>query len=327
MAFEEVVGQERVINHFKQALKNNRVSHAYLIEGLNGIGKGFFAISLAKAILCHSREERPCGECSSCRKIKDNNHPELHIVQRDGNIKIEDIREIQKQINIKPYEGYKKVFIIFNGEKMTHQAQNALLKTLEEPPGHSIIILTTANSKNLLPTISSRCQLLKLRPQGIEVIKIHLIKKLGISEEEAKILATFSNGLIGKALKLYKDEEFKVRREKVIDITQKLLSAKTIDILSEVEFFAKEKDHIEEIIDLLIYWYRDILVYCETYNDHLIINLDQMKSIKKQVEKASTLKIKKIILMLEEKKQQVKGNANYSLAMEVMLLNMQEVLA
>jgi len=328
MAFEHIVGQERLIGNLKKVLLENRVSHAYLVEGLKGVGKKQFAKALSKAILCHNLQTEELGseECSSCKKIKENNHTELHLLDIEGSIKIEEIREIQKSIHIKPYEGSKKVYVILNGEKMTQQAQNALLKTLEEPPGHSVIIITTNNIKSLLPTIISRCQLLKLKPQGVEKVREYLVGEFGIDENEARVTATFSNGLVETAIRLYNNEEFKIRRLKAIEITGKLLSSRTMDILNEIEFFNNEKSYIEEIIDILIYWYRDILVYKETSNEQLIINSDQLSNIYFQVRKIeNTSIIKEAILMLEEKKQQIKGNVNYSLAMETMLLNLQDL--
>ena len=327
MAFEEIIGQEKLVDNLKKIICSNEISHAYLIDGLKGVGKKQFAISLSKAILCLNTNQELIGSdnCSSCKKFKDNNHPEFHVIEQDGSIKIEEIREIQKNIHIKPYEGNRKVYVILNGDKMTVQAQNALLKTLEEPPGHSTIIITTNNLKALLPTIISRCQLLKLRPQGIERVTNYLVEKLGINQEEARVTATFSNGLIEMAKNIYYSDDFKRRRFKVIDITEKLLSTNTMNILHEVEFFSTEKDNIEEIIDLFIYWYRDILIYKETQEDSLIINYDQYIKIQNQNKIIDFAKLRKAIIMLEEKKQQIRGNVNYLLAIESMLLNLQDL--
>lgn len=328
MAFKEVLGQKNLIKNLKKVIVNNKASHAYLIEGLKGVGKKEFAFSLGKAVLCQNIDEkntRICA-CSSCKKFKDNNHPEFHSIEEDGSIKIEHIRQIQKSVHIKPYEGNKKVYVIYNGERMTQQAQNALLKTLEEPPGHSVIIITTQNLKSLLPTIISRCQLLRLKPQGVELVKDYLVNRFNVSDEEAKVVATFSNGLVDTAIKLYNNDDFKLRRLRVIDITDKFLNSKTIEILKEMEFFNNEKTNIEEIIDLFIFWYRDVLIYKQTRNESLIINSDQIGKIYSQAEKIRGFSnIKEVILILEEKKQQIRGNVNYSLAIEVMLLNIQDL--
>ncbi|MDR5659220.1 DNA polymerase III subunit delta' [Serpentinicella sp. ANB-PHB4] len=325
MAFEEILGQENAVEILKKAIEKKRIAHAYLIEGLSGIGKKKLATIFAQGILCVDETNKPCNHCISCRKFKDSNHPEFYKIEKEGSIKIDDIREMQKQIHIKPYEGIRKVYLITNVEKMTVQAQNALLKTLEEPPAYAVIILTSDNTKSLLPTIVSRCQIIKLKPQRITEIKEYLIKIHDIEEKTASMIAAFSNGLVGKAIKLTNNNHFKQLRNKVIEISTKALRENTINILKEIHFFEEEKEHIDEILDLIISWYRDLLIYKETETVGLLMNIDHIEMIRKYAKEVTFNQLKSVIYLVEEKKKQLKSNINYNLGIETMLIELETI--
>ncbi len=327
MAFEEIVGQEKIIEILKNSLLNHKISHAYLFEGLSGLGKKQMAIELAKGIVCTSEGIKPCNSCQCCRRIEQGNHSEVTFVQEEGSIKIDKIRELQKDIQMRPYEGSKKVYIISGSENMTIQAQNALLKTLEEPPTYATLILLTNNANSLLPTIVSRCQIFKFRPVENKKIQQALIEKKGISVEESKLFASFSNGIIGKALRLLEDEDFKRRREQTIQLTGDMLRGSIINLLDKLEFFIEEKNDIDEILSILISWYRDLMVYRETEELHFMMNCDRIEEIIKQSNQIGLKKLKDIIDIIDKAKGNIKSNVNYQLNIEVMLLNIQEVLS
>ncbi|GAB6086071.1 DNA polymerase III subunit delta' [Alkaliphilus crotonatoxidans] len=327
MAFEAIIGQDRTIESLKIALTRKQVSHGYLIEGLAGLGKRTIARELAMGIVCQSKENKPCHTCQSCIKSQHGNHPEIKWIEPEGAIKIEQIRELQKEILMKPYEGKYKVFVLCNAETMTTQAQNALLKTLEEPPTYGVLILLVNNINRLLPTVASRCQALRLRPVEKNKIADFLEAKKGISNEAARVVAAFSDGIPGKALQLLEDEDFIRRRNTLFEITRELLNQNTIVLLDRVQFFVEEKNYAEELLDIFTSWYRDLLIYRETQAFQFIMNYDKMKEIQEQASKIGLKQLREIIFMIDKAKQNLKSNVNYQLNFEVMLLNIQEVLS
>ncbi|SET23592.1 DNA polymerase III, delta prime subunit [Natronincola peptidivorans] len=324
MAFEAILGQERLIENLKKALNRQQISHAYLLEGEKGLGKRKVAYEIAKGICCRGEEKRPCNECTSCKKLQHGNHPEVKWLQEETSIKIESIRQIQKNLQMKPYEGSKKVYIICDAEKMTIQAQNALLKTLEEPPEYATILLLTTNAVGLLPTITSRCQRLKLLPVSMEKIQNYLVGEKGITLEEAKVMAAFSNGAIGKALQLMEDEAFKNRRKETIRMTRDIMDKNTIQLLETMNFFNQEKDNIEEILEIMMGWYRDLLIYKDTKKKEYTINIDEIQEIFYQADKLILKNIKEMILIIERTKNNFRSNVNFQLNLEVMLLDLKQ---
>lgn len=318
----DILGQERLLKNLKEALVQQRLAHAYLLEGQRGLGKKRVARWLAKSIACRGEGLKPCNKCISCRKIDNGNHPEVKWVQEDGSIKIDTIRELQKDLQLKPYEGSKKVHIICDAEKITPQAQNALLKTLEEPPGYATIILLTANGNSLLPTIISRCQRLKLLPVPLKEIEDYLVETKGIDTSKAKVMASLSHGIIGKALQLLGDEDFQERRKKAIEVTRDILYKKKIQVLENIEFFNEEREYIGEILDILITWYRDLLLYKDIQNDEFLINVDNTEEIIQQSHKISLENIKEMIFIIDETKNNFRSNVNFQINIEVMLLEL-----
>lgn len=317
-----IIGQERLLKNLRKALDQDELAHAYLLEGQKGLGKKEIAKWLATAIVCRGESPKPCHHCISCIKINSNNHPEVKWIQEEGSIGIDIIRELQKDLQLKPYEGSKKVYIIDNAEKITLQAQNSLLKSLEEPPEYATIILLTNNGSSLLQTIISRCQRLKLLSVPLQEIEDYLVHTKKIDRNRAKVLASLSNGVIGKALQLSEDDEFQERRSKVIQITRDILYAKEIEVLENIGFFQEERDYIEEILETLVTWYRDLLIYKDTGKEEFLINIDNTTEILQQSHKASLDKIKRMIFTIEETKHNLKANANFQINIEVMLLNL-----
>jgi DNA polymerase III subunit delta' len=326
VAFEEMVGQEKIIHILKNALYYNQIAHAYLFEGLEGLGKREAALEFAKSICCQEQKTKYCGKCSSCIKITNNNHPDIKWFEgTSSSIKIEDVRNIKRSIQMKPYLGDKSIYIICNAEKMTIQAQNALLKTLEEPPEHVVIILLVSNVQSVLPTIKSRCQILKFQQAALKEIQRYLVEKMGLPVEKANVITAFSNGIIGKAKQILENDAFIRRRETVLELTNFLFIENTFQILNRADYFNEEKDFIEEMLDLLMSWYRDILIYQNTHNTKLLMNTDKEEMILLQSNKLSIQKVKHIIEIIENAKNNLKHNVNYSLNLEVMLINIEEV--
>ncbi|AKL93591.1 DNA polymerase III subunit delta' [Clostridium aceticum] len=324
MVFEAVLGQEKLMKNFEKTLEQNELSHAYLIEGEKGLGKRSVALQMAKGICCRSIGQKPCNQCISCKKLDHNSHPEVVWIEEETSIKIEVVRNLQKNLQMKPYEGSRKVYIICDADKMTLQAQNALLKTLEEPPEYVTIILLTANSNSLLPTVTSRCQRLKLLPVALEKIEKYLVEKKNLDSKQAKVIASLSKGIPGRGLQLLEDEVFQQRRKRVIKLTRDLVDKKIIYLLENIQDLYEEKQFIEEILELMIGWYRDLLLYKHTNKEAFIINVDEIEEIMYQSSRLSLENIKEMIFIIDEAKNNLRSNVSFQLNLETMLLQLKK---
>lgn len=325
MDFRDIIGQERVIENLQRAIKNKNIAHSYLFQGPESIGKKKLAMVFAKTLLCKERGTVPCGKCSSCIKFDTGNHPDFYIEKPDGkHFKKEQIEKLQRNIRTLPYEGNKKIYILEDIHKMTQEAENSFLKTLEEPPEYAIIIMTVTNSYSLLPTIVSRCQVIELKVTANNEIEKVLIDKYNMSSEKASVIASFSNGLVGKAIRLAESDEFRELREDIVSKVNEIIESEKFRVFSISKFFEDNKDNIEEILDIMLLWFRDLLIIKEISDNKFIINKDKSEILKKQSMELTTSRIYNIINMIMKTKADISANVNYQLAIEVMLLEMQE---
>jgi DNA polymerase-3 subunit delta' len=217
--FTDIIGQEQIKEHLQNALSTNKVSHAYIIEGERSSGKEFIARIFAMALQCEQGGTEPCGQCHSCKQALSHNQPDIIFIshEKPNTIGVEDIRDqINNDIGIKPYSSPRKIYIMNEGEKMTPQAQNALLKTLEEPPEYAVILILTTNVDELLPTIQSRCVVLHMKPVKDALVKKFLMEELGVPDYKANICVAFARGNIGKAKLLASSEEFEKVKDEAI---------------------------------------------------------------------------------------------------------------
>jgi DNA polymerase-3 subunit delta' len=326
MSFDKIIGHDNIVIFLRTAIKNDKLTHAYIFDGQDGVGRKLAAMEFAKAINCKKNIDNSCEKCSSCVKINNNNHPDMKIIEPDGkSIKNKQIEEFQNDILLKPYESNKKIFIIESADTMTTSAQNRILKILEEPPKYGVIILITQNSYSLLPTIRSRCQTLKFNRISKEKIKRYLIEKHGINEEESRILASFSDCSLGKALNLYGSEEFKNRREMVIDIISEIINGDKLKLLDFTSFFQDNKENINEILDFFTIWFRDMLLLIETSDEKYLFNSDKIIDLQRHTSNLDYEKIPKAVNIVEETRKNIDANVNFDLCIETMLLNLQEV--
>ncbi|KXG74163.1 DNA polymerase III subunit delta' [Thermotalea metallivorans] len=326
MGFHEIIGQDKIVQHLKSAILYNRIAHAYIFDGPEGIGKKMTALAFAKAVVCKQGQGDACHICPSCIKFQRNNHPDIRVIEPEGNsIKNKQIEDFQQDILIKPYESNKKVYIVKDAHDMTVSAQNRILKTLEEPPAYAVIVFTTTNANSLLPTIRSRCQILKFHRIGQPRIEAFLMRKYGMEEGEARVFSAFSDGIVGKAMKLKESEVFKVRREETIDIIDAVLEREVVEIFQLIDFFEKYKEDIDEILDFMLVWFRDMLMLKETGTDMVLINLDKRNILQKHLYRIGYEKTSHIIEIIEKTKRDLKANVNFQLAMEMLLLNIREV--
>ena len=223
--FTDIVGQEQLKEHLQNAIAMNKVSHAYIINGERNAGKEFIARVFAMALQCEKKEAEPCGECHSCKQALSNNQPDIIYIshEKPNTIGVEDIRaQINNDIVIKPYSSPRKIYIVNEGEKMTPQAQNALLKTLEEPPEYAVIVILTTNVEALLPTVLSRCVVLNMKPVSDALVKKYLMEQLGVPDYKANICVAFARGNIGKAKLLASSEEFEKVKDEAISLVKNI---------------------------------------------------------------------------------------------------------
>lgn len=323
MTFESITGHERQKDILRRALSQNRIAHAYLFEGPDGIGKRLTALAFARALLCD--HGTGCGDCAACRKIDHNNHPDVHLLDADGaSIKIEQVRELQQSMSLTPLEGRYRICLIDGADTMTVGAANALLKTLEEPRANTLLILLSDRPDQLLPTICSRCQRLpfsRLPKQQLATILAH---KLDLNETEALILASLSEGSLKKALgqnrSLYLE-----KRQKLIQSLSALSSGSTIPTFALADELATEKDALADILDIYQSFYRDILMLKHGRPHTEMVNQDMMEAIHRQSQTLSTDSLLTKLKALDATRYHLQRNVNPQLALEVMLIRMTAV--
>jgi DNA polymerase III subunit delta' len=272
MSFAAIEGHERPVNILKRALANDTLAHAYLFSGEEGIGKKLTASIVAAAVNCPDRgPQGGCDVCPSCRKVTTRGHPDVHLLAPDGEeIKIDQIRQMQADLSLKPFEGAKKTLIVDFAERMNQASSNAFLKTLEEPPGDALIILVTSMPQSLLPTIRSRCQEIRFQPLPRRTLAQVLMRERGLSEEDAWLLAALAQGSIGRGLAMDVDRE-KAERDQFMSLWAELARMNAADVLGLAESFSKDRERFDRFLEIGVESLRDVLVYLETGEERLLV--------------------------------------------------------
>ena len=343
--FADIYDQEQMKEHMQHALKTGKVSHAYIISGENGSGKELGAGVFDKALQCENRSEKDgfieaCGECPSCIKALSGNHPDIITIthEKENSIGVDDIRQkLRDDVVIKPYESRYKIYLIPEGEKMTAAAQNALLKTLEEPPSYIIIIILTSNINAFLPTIISRCIVLPMKPVKDDIIKKYLMEKCQVVDYKAELSAAFARGNIGKALDLASNERFERLKNETIDLIARMGNLEIHEMMDRVHLLLtpeEDKDksgkkdvdmrQYEDFMDILTFLFRDMLVYKATGSDSHLIFTDKVSYISSVTPKCSYEGINSMIREMETARSRIDSNVNMDLALELMLLGIKE---
>ena len=325
--FHDIVGQEQIREHLQNALRTRRISHAYIINGERSSGKEFIAKVFAMALQCEKGGEEPCQECHSCRQALSGNHPDIIRLthEKPNTIGVEDIRtKINADMGIKPYQGPYKIYIINEGEKMTPQAQNALLKTLEEPPEYGVILILTSSLETLLPTIQSRCVLLNMKSVSGELVKRYLMETLKVPDYKAEVCTAFARGNIGRAKLLASSEEFDKVKEEAVTLLKYIHEMEIPEIVAAIKKISEYQFDVSDYLDILSIWYRDVLMF-KAMNDanHLIFR-EEIQYIKKVADRSSYEGIETIINALDKAKARLAANVNFDLTMQLLLLTVQE---
>lgn len=326
--FADIVGQEHLKEHLENAIKMDKVSHAYIINGEKNAGKEFIAKTFAMALQCENRQGiEPCGECHSCKQALSGNHPDIIFIthEKPGTIGVDDIRhQINNDVAIKPYKGPWKIYIMNEGEKMTVQAQNALLKTLEEPPAYAVLLILAANVDSLLPTVLSRCVVLNMKPAKDAQIKKYLMETMEIPDYKADICVAFARGNVGKAKLLANSEEFDKVKEEAIILLKNIREMELNEIVTAIKKINEYKFDVNDYLDILSIWYRDVLLFKATHDANHLIFREEIQYIRKVADKSAYEGIEKIIDALEKSKQRLSANVNFDLTMELLLLTIKE---
>lgn len=330
--FADIIGQEQIKEHLQNALKMNKISHAYILNGERNSGKEFIAKVFASALQCEKMDMslemlEPCGECRSCKQMAGKNQPDVIYVshEKPGSIGVEDIRlQINGDVAIKPYSSPRKIYIINEGEKMTVQAQNALLKTLEEPPEYTVIIILTTSVESLLPTILSRCVVLNMKPARESQMKKFLMETMQIPDYKADICVAFARGNVGKAKLLASSEDFDHVKEEAVTLLKYINDMEISEIVSAIKKIGEYKLDVNDYFDILAIWYRDVLLFKATNDANHLIFKEEIQYIKKVADRSTYEGIEKVINALEKSKQRLKANVNFDLTMELLLLTIKE---
>ncbi len=324
---EDILGNEHIVEHFKKAIENNKISHAYIINGEKGMGKRTVAKAFAMTLLCEEKGTVPCMKCHSCVQALTDNNPDLIMITPDKptTLSIDHIRQtLVNDVELKPYSNSHKVYIVEDAELMNNAAQNAILKTIEEPPEYAVIILLTTNISALLQTVLSRCVKLDMQPLKKEVVKKYLMEKEKVVDYQADIAVSFAGGNLGKAIELSKSQDFAEMLDEVIQLLRYIKDMQAYEVVAAVKRASEYKFGFTDYIDLMILWFRDVLVYKASQNVNELIFKDEIQTIKKHAAKSSYNGIEHILEAMNKAKLRLKANVNFDVAIEMMFLTIRD---
>lgn len=322
--FEEIRGNTPLVEQLRRSAASGRSSHAYLFLGGAGAGKRLIANTFAKALQCEG-EKRPCDSCKSCHAFNHGNHPDVIYFQPLKNGKtytIEDVREqLLETVDLKPFQYEKKIYIIEKADTLNIQSQNALLKTLEEPPAHAVFLLLAERAEAFLTTILSRVVVMKIRPLSAETIADYLMQA-GHLAEESHILSAYAQGRIGQALELVEDEDFREMRQDILGKLEALPSMSEGDAYLLAKDFEVYKNDLR-FLDIMELWYRDLLTAKSLREEGYLIQRDKKDAIFRAAKEPAALLAKKAAAV-RTARMRLAQNANFRLTMEVMLMDLKE---
>ena len=324
--FSELVGHEQIRTHLETAIRDEKPFHAYIFQGDVGVGKETMATTFAAGLQCRGEGGRPCKSCVSCHQMESGNQPDIIWVNREkSSLGVDEIRDkLCNTMDIRPFSSQYKVYIVTEAEKMTEAAQNALLKTIEEPPDYGVVILLTSNISELLPTIRSRCLTLEFRPMSTAVVEEFLRTQCQVPDYLARASAAFAQGNLGKAVRYARSEDFIERKDKILSLLRNLHRMDLSEMLWIIKDLGTRKDEVRDYIDLMSLWYRDVLIFKATKNINMILFQEESSHIMKEAGNRSYEKIEEIIQAFEKAKIRLKANVSFDVTMELMLLTLKE---
>ena len=322
--FENIIGHEQNIEHLENAIENGQVSHAYIFNGEDGIGKMTTAKAFVKALLCESKNS--CGTYQSCIQIDSGNHPDvIYVTHEKAGITVDDIRDqVNQSVFVKPYSSDYKVYIIDEADKMNAAAQNALLKTIEEPPAYAVIILLSNNKESFLETIVSRCVVLNFGPLKESQVREYLNSHYDNMNGREDLAVSYSMGNIGKAKKVIESDDFNEQKDFCLNLMANLEKWDIHEILLSLKQMASYKDYIYDLLDIMTIYYRDILILKVTGLPNKTVFKEKFSVMKNQSIYLSFEGIDTIIKEIEKAKIRLKANVNFDVTLELLLFVMKE---
>ena len=325
--YSDIIGHEDIVKHFKSSIELGKISHAYILNGEKGSGKKTLAAVVAKSLQCESGEADPCGTCKSCLQAESGNQPDIIWVthEKPNVISVDEIRtQILNDIELKPYSSRYKIYIVPDAQLMNTQAQNAILKTLEEPPEYAIIMLLTNNVDKFLQTIISRCSVLNFRPVEPLHMVDYLVNQIGIDREKARFCTDFAQGNLGKAVRLAISPDYNEIKEDSLRLLRRIQDMDMDEIIQAARNMGKYKLDITDYIDIMTMWFRDLLMVKISNSPNKLIFKDEFSVMKKQASHVSYEGLEEILQALDKLKIRLEANVNFDIAMELMLLTMKE---
>ncbi len=319
----------------RTAVRSGRVSHAYLFAGPEGVGRADAALAFAQMLNC----ERPtgedaCGECRACRRIAEGRHPDVRVVDVERGllldpedttrtaIGIDQVRALRREVAFPPLEGRYKVYVLARADRMLPDAANSLLKILEEPPPRVVIILIAETTVPMLPTVVSRCQLVRFSLVPTPAVEQALIQRLGVAPGRARFIAALAGGQLGRAMAWARSEEALQWRERVLDLLERLETADPLERMDAAEAFSKERDRVADLLDAALFWYRDLLVWQETREERHLINLDRKERVAAVAARVPGPVLSARITAVEDAKEALRSNAHPRLLLEHLFLRL-----
>lgn len=327
LGFSDIIGHESIKESLQRSIRSDQVSHAYILSGEAGMGKKTLADAFALSLLCEKGGGEPCRECHACKQVMSRNHPDLIYVRHEkaGSIGVEDIRrQVNDTVYIRPYNSAYKVYIINEAEKMTVQAQNALLKTIEEPPAYIVIMLLTTDMDAFLPTILSRCVQLKLKPLKDSLVKGYLQEKYGLKEQEADVYTALARGDLGKGIYMATSDEFKLLYSEVLYILRNIKTMDISDAVNHIKGMKEEDIDLYGCLEFMQLWYRDVLMFKVTKDVNLLLFREEYTTINEISKNSGYEGLEDILSAIDKARVRLDANVNMELALELMLLVMKE---
>lgn len=325
----EITGHDWAVELLKGHLVNNQVRHAYLISGPSGVGRRTLAIRLAQALNCQTpvAPGEPCLQCRSCTTIERMQHPDLSVVQAEqvgGVLRVDQVRALQRELALAPYEARYRVALLLRFEEAHVSACNALLKTLEEPNPSVVLIITAESTEALLPTVVSRCEVLRLRPVPFEQVAEFLTDRWGVPQEQAKLLSHISGGRIGQSLALYRSDELLQARKDCLDELGRLLSASRVERFAYADAISKDKAVLREFLSVWLSYWRDVMLR-SSGADVPVANLDREVEIERLSDILGLEKARMVVAAIQRTLTYIDQYVNNRLALEVLMLDLPRV--
>ena len=325
--FKDILGHEGIIAHLQNAVSMDKISHSYIMSGEDGLGKSMLADAFAKTLQCEGGGITPCGKCRSCIQAESGNQPDIiHVThEKPNSIGVDDVREqLVDDIVIKPYSSKYKIYIIDEAEKLTVQAQNAILKTIEEPPAYAVIIFLTNNAGVFLPTILSRCVMLSLKPVKNQLIVEYLMKNCKIPEYHAQLCAAFAQGRPGRAVKLAASPDFEEIKSDIIKLLKNIHNMELTDLAASIKDINNYDISVDDCLDIMTLWFRGVLLFKVSRDPNSLVFTDEVADIRRAAGKSSYEGLELIMEAFDKAKTRLHANVNYDMTMELLLLTIKE---